>query len=269
MAMTQGDIIFLSASVPYRKGWVEDSKPAEIEEAILCIARAVFARGGRLLFGGHPSISPLVAAVAGEYYPPDAHRAVRPVITFQSEFFRSPNFAGRIPDETWMLHRMGWSSIEWTPVVPAGGVGDQGASLRRMREWMLLAPDTPTTVIESTGLQPPKAMISVGGMEGVRDEAAMFVRHRRQWGLQTVPPVRLFASCGGAAARLVEPVRAWRDRLWLGAAPDSEDLAILSQPSVTLRNVEREWWSSHANEIPSDLPFQPYAGMAQWLADSV
>ena len=39
------DIIFLSASVPHRPEWVADSKPAEIEEAIISLARAVFARG--------------------------------------------------------------------------------------------------------------------------------------------------------------------------------------------------------------------------------
>src|SRR5262249_59078396 len=61
LAMNEGDVIFLSASVPIREGWAEDAQPAEIEEAIVSIARAVFARNGRLLFGGHPSVSPLVA----------------------------------------------------------------------------------------------------------------------------------------------------------------------------------------------------------------
>jgi hypothetical protein len=267
--MTEGDIIFLSASVPYRKGWVEDAKPAEIEEAILSIARAVFSRKGRLLFGGHPSISPLVAAVAGEYYPPDPHRTIRPVITFQSEYFRSSAFPGSIPDETWMLHRMGWSSIQWTAIVSDRGRADQALSLKTMREWMLLGPGTPAEVVQAIDLKPPKAMIAVGGMEGVRDETAMFLRHRWQWKVSPFPDVHLFSSCGGAAARLLEPSRKWLDQLWPGATPDSEDLAILTQPSVTLHNVEEEWWASHANELPGDLPFQPYAAMAQSLMDSL
>lgn len=263
MAIGEGDILFLSASVPFRAGWVEDSKPREIEEAILCIARAVFKRGGRLLFGGHPSISPLVAAVAGEYYPPDPHRRIRPVITFQSEFFRSPAFAGRVPDETWMMHRMGWSSIVWTPIVASEGSPDMAASLALMRERMLLGLD------EGIGQRPPKAMIAVGGMEGVRDEAALFLQYRGQWRLPTRPPVCVFGSGGGAASRLLEPVRNWRDRLWLGNIPGPEELAILSQPSAGVRPVEQEWWSGYSQGLPQDVPFQPYAAIAQWLVDSL
>ena len=52
--MRPGDIIFLSASVPVREGWTEDSRPNEIEDAIISIARAVFARKGRLLFTRSP-----------------------------------------------------------------------------------------------------------------------------------------------------------------------------------------------------------------------
>ena len=51
------DVIFLSASLPYRPPWAMEAQPTEIEQAIVSTARAVFARQGRLLFGGHPSIS--------------------------------------------------------------------------------------------------------------------------------------------------------------------------------------------------------------------
>jgi hypothetical protein len=239
MEMIEGDIIFLSASVPYREGWTEDARPADIEEAIVCVARAVFARSGRLLFGGHPSVSPLVAAIAGEYYAADPDRTIRPVITFQSEHFR-----GRLPDETWDLYRMGWSSIEWTPAVPgAEGQSDQEQSLKLMREWMLLGPGTPARILERNALKPPKAMIAAGGMEGIIDEADMFLRHRENWDAERLPPVYAIASGGGAAKRLLE------------RSPDA------------VRGLERVWWRENPDTLPRDIMFQPYAAMAQWMMD--
>src|ERR1051326_4399648 len=139
--MKPGDIVFVSASVPSRPGWTEEARPSEIEEAIVSLARAVFARGGRLLFGGHPSVSFLISSVAGEYFEPDPSRLIRPVITFQSELFRP-----FLPDETWLLYRMGWSSIEWTPARYVGRDPDRSGSLRAMREVMLLGQDLPENV---------------------------------------------------------------------------------------------------------------------------
>jgi hypothetical protein len=180
MGLNEGDVVFLSGSVPHRAGW--ERRPIQIEEAIVSVTRAVFARGGRLLFGGHPSVSPLVAAIAGEYFPPDRERQHRPVITFQSRYFED-----RLPNETWDLHRMGWTSIEWTERVD----DDEQGSLKLMRERML---DSPAT--------PPRAMFAIGGMEGVIAEARMFqdVHHGK--------PIFAFTSTGAAAARVREAVPA-------------------------------------------------------------
>jgi hypothetical protein len=260
--MKAGDIIFLSASVPYRKHWIEDAKSVEIEEAIVSVARAVFARQGRLLFGGHPSVSPLVAAVAGEYFPIEPARIVRPVITFQSEFFRE-----NLPDKTWEMVRMGWSAIEWTPKRPGGDRrSDREASLDEMRAWMLLAPETPEDIIARNDLRPPQAMIAVGGMEGVRDEAAIFLRFRTRWG-SARRRVYAFRSGGGAAARLLEP-ESWQ-RLWPEHRPDAGDLEVLRHAwwHNDIVSVEQRWWDANPVTIPK-LPLQPYAAMAQWLLDT-
>ena len=239
--MTEGDIVFLSASVPYRPGWTEDASPAEIEEAIVSIARAVFARHGRLLFGGHPSVSPLVAAIAGEYFPADPGRRLRPVITFQSEYYR-----GKLPDETWQLARMGWSSIQWTPLVTGpDGSKDQAGSLRLMREWMLLGPKAPAEVIAEHGLRPPKAMLAVGGMEGIFEEARLFGDNRFRWGA-TPPPIYAIASGGGAAKRLLGP----------------------EAPAGAV-GLEQEWRRANPRALPTDVPVQPYAAMVQWLLDRI
>jgi hypothetical protein len=264
--MKKGGIIFLSASVPHRPQWTGDAKPTEIEEAIISVARAVFARQGRLLFGGHPSVSPLIASVASEYFGPDPRRVARPVITFQSEFFR-----GRLPDRTWEMVRMGWSAIEWTERRgPDSSPAAQDASLLEMRKWMLLAPEMPEAIISRNALEPPQAMIAVGGMEGVCDEAAMFLRHRDGWKRWDVAPeqrVYAFKSGGGAAARLLE-AEILSTRLWPEKVADPRDLETLRQARrhAEIVDVEQRWWEESSTPLRS-LAYQPYAAMAQWVLD--
>ncbi len=264
--MNEGDVIFLSASVPVRQGWIEDARPTEIEEAIVSVARAVFARRGRLLFGGHPSVSPLVAAVAGEYFAADPDRRVRPVVTFQSRFF-----AGRLPDETTEMVRMGWSAIEWTPPdFRTDAKEDPGPSLKLMRDLMLFGPATQRQIIDRNCLRPPKAMIAIGGMEGVRDEAFVFLRNRSNWEFQQLPRIYLFKSGGGAAARLLDP-DVTGNRLWPGRPPDFNVLETLLE---ALRNgdildVEDAWWAKFGDNLPKGIPFEPYAAMTQWLLDTL
>lgn len=258
--MNEGDVIFLSASVPIREGWAEDAQPAEIEEAIVSIARAVFARNGRLLFGGHPSVSPLVAAVAGEYFASDPARRIRPVVTFQSEFFR-----GRVPDETTEMVRMGWSAIEWTRRIPGDTPDDPDPSLRLMRELMLSGSGDE---FKGHELRPPRAMIAVGGMDGVRDEADMFLQKRRMWGLKPLPRVYAFKSGRGAAARLVD--RASMTLLWPGKAADHRVFATLKEAldSRDILDAEDAWRREHPNVL-LQAPFEPYAAIAQWLLDEL
>lgn len=256
--MNEGDVIFLSASVPVRKGWVEDAKPAEIEEAIVSIARAVFARKGRLLFGGHPSVSPLVAAVAGEYFAADSERRIRPIVTFQSRFYE-----GRLPDETTEMARMGWSAIEWTPKADGPDL-----SLRLMRDRMLLGRGE---AFARNGLRPPRAMIAVGGMDGVRDEAYAFLCARRKWEVRDVPRVYLFKSGGGAAARLLDHRDRLESRLWPGIEPDFGVLETLmgALRSADILDVEDVWRETHRDMLPAGIPFEPYAAMAQWVVDAL
>src|SRR5947209_9716785 len=77
-----GRSIFLSASVPTIERRDEYERipeaPIQIEEAVMCVARAIFIEGGTLVFGAHPSISPLLARVIQHYYvPPPAEATDR------------------------------------------------------------------------------------------------------------------------------------------------------------------------------------------------
>jgi hypothetical protein len=70
----RGKSILLSASIPAPERTDQyRSVPLgsfEIDQAVISLARAVFSEGGQLVLGGHPSISPLIAMVAGEYREP-------------------------------------------------------------------------------------------------------------------------------------------------------------------------------------------------------
>jgi hypothetical protein len=188
-----GRYVFLSASVPYRDLHIyrkPESVHLDIEEAVVSLARAVFAEDGRLVFGGHPSISPLVASVAADYYPATfraGETAEPPVAIYQSLCY-----AGHIPDTTQLLRTMGFANIVWTEPVGGeryveGAPGRQCVqSVFHMRDRMLREKD-------------PLAMVAVGGMDGVEDEAARFAA------LGTRPrPVYAFKSTWGAAAVLAE-----------------------------------------------------------------
>jgi hypothetical protein len=251
------DVVFLSASVPYRPPWNQEAQPLEIEQAIVSIARAVFARQGRLLFGGHPSISPLVADIAGEYYAADRRRTVRPIVTFQSEFYKD-----KLPQKTWDLYTMGWSEIEWTPEGK-----DRDESLDIMRSAMLALDDRGREAVKRNELRPVVAMFAVGGMEGIRDEAAMFLQANR------ARPVFLLKTPGAAAASLTESPEQWRERLW----PTDEFRPTIFQALLDgerggrMIDLERRW-EQELTLRKVDLPrfeVQPYGTMVQWVLDEV
>jgi hypothetical protein len=187
-----GRYVFLSASVPcrdldiYKK---PESAHLDIEEAVISLSRAVFAEEGRLVFGGHPSISPLVASVAANYYPVQfrTEQPAQPPVSI----YQSLCYEGHIPDTTNLLREMGFAEIIWTRAengehFTPGSTGTQCTqSMFSMRDRMLQE-------------KKPVAMVAIGGMDGVEDEAARF-----QSGKNT-RPLYVFRSTWGAAARLAD-----------------------------------------------------------------
>ncbi len=194
----QGKTIFLSASIPnpernpqYLR--VKDAH-IKVEEAVISLARAIFVEDGRLVFGGHPTISPLIAMVAGEYLTPqvaeshDTHfgnekeKNHESVLIYQSEAFRE-----HTPYATLQLFQLGFASIRWIGTVdderfdPSGSSPPCPKSMKSMRKRML----------EETN---PASMICIGGMEGVEEELEMFLE------ICKGKPVYTLAETGGAAA---------------------------------------------------------------------
>lgn len=136
--------IFLSASVPTRPPFDADCRPQEIQSAISALAQVVLGRK-KLIWGGHPAITPLLWAAAKSV---GVEYAVA-VELFQSRFFKDEDF----PQENKQF-----ANVTYVAQVP----GDLEKSLRAMRLAMMTSTEF-------------DAAVFVGGMEGVRDEYSMFV----------------------------------------------------------------------------------------------
>lgn len=157
---------FLSGSIPDPRRdprYIETADFTAIRESVAALAGVVFKRG-RLVFGGHPAISPLILVVARSL---NAEMRVR---VYQSEYFRD-----RIPPES-----RAFPDLVWTPDVRH----DLALSLRLMRDRMI-----------ADG--PFEAAFFIGGMEGVQQEFELF---RARWPTTPIFPV---ASTGAAASILL------------------------------------------------------------------
>lgn len=196
----RGRAVLLSASIPKpdRSEIYRRMEAAEaIEEAVVSLARAIFSEGGTLVFGGHPTISPLIASVVGEYVTarttessPETKEAERrgPRV----EIYQSKAYWEWIAESTQRLEKLPGVKIHWIEAVD-GEVADPNVrdkpqaqkSLGRMRSEMVIRNDL-------------LGMVCIGGMEGVEQEVKFF--HEKRLDL----PVYLFRSTGGAAMKLAE-----------------------------------------------------------------
>jgi hypothetical protein len=184
-------IFLLSASVPsperseqYLR--IRDSQ-LHIDEAIISLSRAVFASGGRIVFGGHPTVVPLVCMVAAEYVSSTRASTLEspPSIVYQSEAYKDI-----VTEPQREMVSLGLSEERLVPAVDherydprRRGEPQCERSLQQMRYQM----------ISETK---PQALICMGGMEGVEDEFAMFAE------LYPSRPIWLWAITGGATALL-------------------------------------------------------------------
>ncbi len=160
--------VFLSASVPTagRGTYHETANPFLIQSAVRELVTTVI-RSHRLIWGGHPAITPMIWTVCKDL---DVAYS-KSVVLYQSRFFED-----RYPEE----------NEEFGNVVFVDAVlNDREASLRRMREEMLSRTDL-------------RAAVFIGGMEGVEAEHAMFARFHPDRKRLLVP------APGGAARQLAE-----------------------------------------------------------------
>lgn len=156
--------IFLSASVPTREPYSLDCRPQEIQAAINALAQVVLGRK-KLVWGGHPAITPLLWSAA---------QAIGIEYTVAVELFQSQLFQKALPAE----------NKHFANVTLVEAVGeDVEASLLRMRKAMFTSTEF-------------DAAVFIGGMHGILDEHNLFTRY---WPRATCIPI---AQTGGAAVQL-------------------------------------------------------------------
>jgi len=174
----QDRFVFLSASYPARR-YRETADSQEIASAVKACLGAIFHARGKILFGGHPSISPLVLMMAREYGEKGR------VLIFQSRVFE----AG-LSEATLRLCDEGYGKITLTNADPSESPQPGGTpipentplSLRYMREKMLS--------LETN----PAAAVFIGGDTGIFAERNLFSAKQ--------PGAPLYAvGCPGGAAR--------------------------------------------------------------------
>ena len=207
MADLRQTTIFLSAGFPSGERG-EAFKPYDasgIADAVSVLVRAVLGSNGKLLFGGHPTITPLVLMIAREL------QVKKSVTIFQSAWFR-----GQQLPEIEEIPREEFGSIVWTE-----HKSTRQDSLATMRE----------TMIKSA--KELVAALFVGGMEGIVEEYD-YVKE-----ISSQTPCIPITGPGGAAARLPE-----EDCVTLGLSQlhKSRSYPLLAQriiKSIAEREVNR------------------------------
>lgn len=168
--------IFMSASVPVpgRSTFQEDADPFLIQFAVRELLTVCLGRR-RLVWGGHPAITPMVWAVC-EDLGVDYSKCVT--------LYQSSLFTDVFPAE----------NAHFANVVRVDAVGtDRAASLEAMRGEML-KPEHESAVF-------------IGGMEGVLDEYQIFSK------LHPTSKIVAVSSPGGAARVLARQLHAQNDRI--------------------------------------------------------
>lgn len=138
--------IFLSASVPLvgRGHSHETADRFLIQRAVRELVTAVIERQ-RIVWGGHPSITPMMRAICKDL----DIKFAKSMVLYQSRFFQT-----HFPEEN--IH---FANVVYVDAVP----GDREASLLRLREAMLSREDL-------------TAAVFIGGMGGVDAERTLFKR---------------------------------------------------------------------------------------------
>lgn len=222
--MKRKPTILLSASVPNATSEfaITPAERTNLDEAVMSLARAIFSSGGRLVFGGHPTISPLIATIAGEYAPPseDVASDEDPLGNVLAGIYQSKLFEGCVPYETLLLFRLGFARIVWTDRAYGESLNDgpgtpsekYKGSLAEMRRRMIADSD-------------PDAMVCAGGMAGVDQEIETFRE------LRPGAPIYLLEGTGGATARAATK-----------RSPDTQviDRDVLQRLRTTSRNPDDE-----------------------------
>lgn len=161
--------IFLSASIPLQERdpqYIETADIIAIRDAVIALTTVVLPRY-RLIWGGHPSITPLIYHVMEKL----KLNIQEHVILYQSRFF----------EKYFPKDNNKFKNIVLTDIID----DDRGCSLLHMRQRMLDDYEF-------------AAGIFIGGMEGVEEEYDMFIKKHHN---AIILPI---ASTGAAARKIYD-----------------------------------------------------------------
>lgn len=215
----KGHFVFLSASFPASERGAEyyqTARPFEITDATIAATRAIFGASGKLVFGGHPTISPLLLSV-GRDFSLDFPEQYWPFI----HIYQSRLYENEVPEETLKLEQEGIGRIYWVPAVDR----DAEKSLLLMR----------TKMLKTTQ---PIAGIFIGGMEGIYDvdvgESEFFLFKAICEGR----PIYPIGAPGGASQLLLNRVLKGEERMvWRFKQITLEELSKPSAYAVLMRKI--------------------------------
>jgi hypothetical protein len=188
--MLDGRYLFLSASYPAADRdprYSDNTDVREISNAVLALINAVFSTGGRLVFGGHPTITPLALQQAALFFDPaTGHQADSAADDPRVRVYQSNYFDKVIPAAAKQIAASPFGAMIATSYPPGGDEkAERANALRTMR----------TRMIEDNA---PLAAVFIGGMEGIEDEYALCAKLRPQ------TPRYLVGAPGGAARLLLQ-----------------------------------------------------------------
>ena len=188
----EGKIVFLSASYPepgvnWPQEYRETLNPGLIAQGVKALLKATFMRRGKVVFGGHPAITPYVIDVAEgyeRYY--EGEKFVY--------FYQSKHFEERYPEEAKQMQAKPLAQFVATASISVHlPIGTSQAQIEKAnREASLLEMRTRMF----TDCKPSFAVF-IGGKEGIIHEFDLF--H------QIFPEAKLYPimATGGAAGKLL------------------------------------------------------------------
>lgn len=178
--------VMLSASLPTELNGT--NRAQDLYDLLVVLATGILTSGGRLVFGGHPSVTPLIHRIAQSA---DARQGQ--ITLFQLEQFRA-----QAPIQ--IQDRSVFGEVRWCK------------DLQEMRDGM-------AAMAEAGVFVGGKTSGSVGGKPGIRDEFERFVaRHPRG-------PVYLLGLLDGETQRIIQETSG--NQTWKPQYLSSEERALL------------------------------------------
>jgi hypothetical protein len=239
-----------------------------VQDAITSLVAQVLGIGGQVVFGGHPAITPMVAAtVAGFSVDREGEPPVR---IYQSEYFH--NAVSPVGREE--MRKRGLAQVIPVPADPSKVPRSAESAFRRAVDWLSAGsnkdiwlsrqadPDAGKELVLALLLlrlvmffdAQPTAAVCMGGMEGIEAEALLYQNLLEKSGDQE--QTRLFGlrSTYGATARLEGPrVRFIEDQYLAERHPRKLQPSEGTAEEDLLRRIRYDEWMRQLVERVCEL----------------